>query len=302
MFTLLQVAALPSRPNPSDRGTSNPGAPPSESIASLAISDLRAVLRIAGGVNDRWDDPKVWRQYLLAETCELLDASIGVIQGQTIDADGRMGAQSTVLALHGWPDGQPTDPLTDALTAIENSSVRDLEPGIAPGIGTLFQRFEKRGFATVCRADIVDDGSYYQSVFHREFRSRVGSDDFVISVRHVIEPGRIEMITFDRPIGAQRFQRRDVTILRVLHDAIAPLIGLRLSTEEHICRDGLSTRLRDVLEALLEGSSEKAVSERLGLSSATIHEYVGMLYRHFKVQSRAELMAYFLSREPRSRP
>jgi DNA-binding CsgD family transcriptional regulator len=47
---------------------------------------------------------------------------------------------------------------------------------------------------------------------------------------------------------------------------------------------------------LLEGDSEKQHASRLGLSEATTHQYVTALYRHFGVQSRAQLMAHAIKR------
>ena len=55
--------------------------------------------------------------------------------------------------------------------------------------------------------------------------------------------------------------------------------------------ESLSPRLRQTLGCLLEGHSEKEIAHRLGLSATTIHQYVTALYRHFGVQSRAQLMA-----------
>jgi DNA-binding NarL/FixJ family response regulator len=51
---------------------------------------------------------------------------------------------------------------------------------------------------------------------------------------------------------------------------------------------------------LLQGDSEKQVAARLGLRQATTHEYVTTLYRHFRVQSRAQLMAHAIKRLARS--
>ena len=34
------------------------------------------------------------------------------------------------------------------------------------------------------------------------------------------------------------------------------------------------------------------------VSIKTVHDYVGMLYKHFHVSSRAELLAYFIRRQP----
>ena len=89
-----------------------------------------------------------------------------------------------------------------------------------------------------------------------------------------------------------------MTLLKLLHDEIAPLVGVRLTTEEHLSRDGLSKRLRETLSLLLEGYSEKQVAGELKLATRTVHDYVTMLYEHFQVSSRAELLAYFIRRKP----
>jgi DNA-binding CsgD family transcriptional regulator len=53
----------------------------------------------------------------------------------------------------------------------------------------------------------------------------------------------------------------------------------------------LSPRLRQTLERLLVGDSEKEVAARLGLSRHTVHVYVKTLYRRFDVSSKGELFA-----------
>jgi DNA-binding CsgD family transcriptional regulator len=115
-------------------------------------------------------------------------------------------------------------------------------------------------------------------------------------------PRRPESICIDRPHGANPFSTREISLLKLLHDEIAPLVGVRLTTEEHLSRDGLSKRLRETLSLLLEGYSEKQVASELKLASRTVHDYVAMLYQHFQVSSRAELLAYFIRRRPVARP
>jgi DNA-binding NarL/FixJ family response regulator len=56
----------------------------------------------------------------------------------------------------------------------------------------------------------------------------------------------------------------------------------------------LSPRLRDTLDALMTGASEKQIASVLGISHHTAHEYVKALYRRFGVTSRPELMATVL--------
>ena len=58
----------------------------------------------------------------------------------------------------------------------------------------------------------------------------------------------------------------------------------------------LSPRMRDTLQLLLAGDSEKEVAAKLNLSPHTVHIHVKKLYKRLDVSSRAELMAKCLSR------
>jgi DNA-binding CsgD family transcriptional regulator len=53
----------------------------------------------------------------------------------------------------------------------------------------------------------------------------------------------------------------------------------------------LSPRLRQTLQSLLAGDSEKQAAAKLGVSQNTVHVYVKQLYRKFDVNSRGELLA-----------
>jgi DNA-binding CsgD family transcriptional regulator len=62
------------------------------------------------------------------------------------------------------------------------------------------------------------------------------------------------------------------------------------------CPD-LSPRLRQTLDRLLAGDSEKQIAGRLKLSPNTVHVYVKALYRRFDVCSRGELLSRFVRQE-----
>jgi len=57
----------------------------------------------------------------------------------------------------------------------------------------------------------------------------------------------------------------------------------------------LSPRLRQTLDRLLAGDSEKQVARHLALSKNTVHVYVKALYREYNVNSRGELLAKFVN-------
>ena len=56
----------------------------------------------------------------------------------------------------------------------------------------------------------------------------------------------------------------------------------------------LSPRLRQTLDRLLAGDSEKEIAFRFGRSRHTVHVYVKKLYQRFGVSSRGELFARFV--------
>jgi DNA-binding CsgD family transcriptional regulator len=94
---------------------------------------------------------------------------------------------------------------------------------------------------------------------------------------------------------------RQQRLLGFFHGELGPLIGQSLASHADPSSDRLSRRLRATLACLLEGDGEKHVASRLGLSQATIHQYVTALYRHSNAGSRAQLLATVMSRTGRGR-
>src|SRR4029453_18848088 len=149
-----------------------------------------------------------------------------------------------------------------------------------------FAHIVRQGWVTVARGDVADDAANRGAPFYQNFRRRIDCDDYIVSIRIVDVPRRAEAIQIDRPHGAARFGMREVALLKLLHDEVAPLVGVRLATEGHLCRGGRSKRPGETVELLLEGRSEKEVALEMDLSIKTVHEYVGMIYKHFHVSSR----------------
>ena len=104
-----------------------------------------------------------------------------------------------------------------------------------------------------------------------------------------------------RAWGEKRFSERECRLIQLMHDELAPLVGRQLAAAGEPGPSGLSRRKREVLECLLEGDSDKFIALRLGISTATVSEYVTEVFRHFGVCSRAQLSATFLRRYRRRR-
>jgi len=262
----------------------------------VSLDEVSAVIRLVREVCDRWDDPPAWREHFLRGACQLLGAHVAFMLAD-FEPDrgwfGNLGVTSVV----GLPAPLSTM-VQPAISKMNQRRFEDVSENYFPGTMKLNADIERQGWVTVAGSDLVDDDSYHASSWYQTFFKQIDCDDYMVSIRVVDVPRRPEAITIDRPHGAPRFGAREVTLLKLLHDEIAPLVGVRLTTEEHFSRDGLSRRLRETLALLLEGHSEKQVATSLNLGTRTVHDYVTRLYQHFNVSSRAELLAYFVRRTP----
>ena len=264
---------------------------------NVAPDEVSAVIRLVQQLCDRWDDPRAWREHLLRGACKLLHGHVGMIladHGGPNHRSGRMAA----LCTFGVPPMRTKNLLQPAVTQWERRTCLEVSENDMPGLAQLYADIRRQGWATAARDELVDAATYHASPMYLNVRRQLDCDDFIVSIRFVDLPRRTEAISIDRPHGAPPFGPREVTLLKLLHDEIAPLIGVRLATEEHLSREGLSKRLRETLSLLLEGRSEKEAAAALGLAIRTVHDYVTMLYQHFEVTSRAELLAYFIRRTP----
>jgi DNA-binding CsgD family transcriptional regulator len=267
----------------------------------VSLDEVSSVIRLVREVYDLWDDPRAWREHLLHGACRLIDGHVGIIlEDDHSGAPGYFG-NLCVTSIVGLPATMHTL-VQPAISQLDQRKYDDVSENVMAGVNNLWDQMQRQGWVTVAGNQIADEVAYHTSPFYQNFKREIDCDEYVISIRVVDLPQRPEAILIDRPHGAARFGPHEVSLLKLLHDEIAPLVGIRLTTEEHLSRDGLSKRLRETLSLLLDGHSEKQVASELKLATRTVHDYVTMLYEHFQVSSRAELLAYFIRRKPLTRP
>jgi DNA-binding CsgD family transcriptional regulator len=144
------------------------------------------------------------------------------------------------------------------------------------------------------REQIVPDRDWYGSVEFNEAFGPDGIDGGIIST-HPLSGGSLDILTAHPRLG-RGLGRREMLLVHLVHREIAPLVGRALAGSWEPNLAGLSPRMRQTLDGLLEGDGEKQVALRLGISRETVHVYVKGLYQYFGVDSRSELLAYFLRR------
>jgi DNA-binding CsgD family transcriptional regulator len=262
----------------------------------VSVNDVSSVIRLVREVCDRWDDPRQWREHLLRGACRLLDGHVGMMLADYEHDGDYFGRLAVVSSVGVPPHLEPL--LQKTVSHADQRQVADVSESLSPGMTKLNETMSQQGWVTAAGNQLADAATHHASPVYQLMRKPLDCDDYVVSIRIVDVPRRPESITIDRPHGAAPFGEREVALLTLLHDEIAPLIGVRLTTEAHLSRDGLSKRLRETLTLLLEGYSEKQIAGELKLGTRTVHDYVTRLYEHFRVCSRAELLAYFIRRRP----
>ena len=253
----------------------------------LRLTDVRDVYRLIGECTELWDDAPAWRHHFLAGVNHLVRGRVGHYVFTPVDPVTESAGQP--FAACGWDSDEQYAFFVDSL----RRPLAEIVPGIAEVLTPL-----SRGRQVVASLhDIVAPDLWHRSEGYLRYHKPVGVDGLIASVRP--RDGGIEFLGSSRAFGERRFTDRELAVLRLAHNEITPLVGTRLATEDQLGRHVLSPRLRETLEGLLAGLSEKQIAERAHRSPATIHRHVTTLYRRFHVAGRGELLTYSLPRRPR---
>lgn len=255
----------------------------------LRLGEVRAVFRLVAECRELGYDARLWRQHL---------------------AEGLLHICTARLCTSGEGWGTPQDRLQrsallvgagfDAETAANFRKYQ--EDGMAvrdPAVRHAATLQAPRG--TFASEELVGEREYFGSVVYNEYYRKTRCDFCLFSYHLMPDPSGMSNIALFRAPDMPRFDRHDRKLLDLVSVEVGRLLGGPLALAEDPGVSSLSPRLRQTLEALLEGDGEKQAALRLGISPRTVHEYVEALYRHFGVSSRAELMALFL-RRLRGRP
>jgi DNA-binding CsgD family transcriptional regulator len=250
----------------------------------LRALDVRDAYRLIGDCRDLGNDPARWHRRMFEGLCRLVGADVGT------GGEARwLRPERPIQPLSFFDSGLP--PISrDRLAAYIRDKVHTIDP-----IWQALQRIPGR-LVTRTRRQLVPDAMWYRSVAFNDYHRPAGVGHRITSIFQVSGTGDISSIGLRRSLAERDFSPREQQLLSFFHTEIGRLIGGSLVSATEPGPDSLSPRLRQTLACLLEGDSEKQVAARLGLSHATTHQYVTTLYRHFGVQSRAQLLAHALRR------
>jgi DNA-binding CsgD family transcriptional regulator len=256
----------------------------------LTAHQIHQAYRLVGECRELGTDPHGWHRHLVERLRTLVDAQVG-IGGNTRDLAPGKEPRSLNVFRGGWATPDAARTWEEYARRVPMTRTPEYARIIsAPG-----------PCGTFMRDHLWTRGAWYASQAFNDVHRPSGIDDYILSIAKA--PGGIvsNSVWLHRPIGARPFTDREWRLVRFVHTEVGAMIGAALASALEPGLAGLSTRQRQTLDALLDGLSEKEIAARLGISTPTVHEYVGLIYRHFRVRARSELMARFVGRARPSR-
>jgi DNA-binding CsgD family transcriptional regulator len=191
----------------------------------------------------------------------------------------------------GWEPGFDRDGWVRAFGDIQR--VQKLSP-VFPALREIVRSQQT---AALPRDRIVPDGVWFRSAEYELFHSVAGLGENLYLVRPIRgADNRFSVMYTCRATGCRPFTAREQEIARLLHAEVVPRIGASLASYDEPSPAALPPRVRQVLVCILEGDGDKQIAARLTISVYTVNQYVKLIFRHFGVQSRAELMARWVRR------
>jgi len=254
------------------------------------VDEIRRVFRLVNACLDCWDHPDEWQAVLFEGLIELTGISATILHLVRPGEDPER-PEFVPIASGGWASSEAERLYLESLSGDERPPLPNFDAMYTPGLA--------EGTMALSRPMVVPDDLWYASAFFEHYVKPTGLDEWASAFRAAPQLKSMVMLGGNSIRGAEPISMNRLKLMGILGEEIIPLLGTRLSLHGQISRAGLTHRQRQTLELLLDGLSEKQVAYRLGLSRATVHDYVVRLHRHFDVQSRGELLSYFIKRRPR---
>lgn len=259
---------------------------------SLALSDVRSLLRLLGEVRELGDSPAAWRSHLATQLSQLCGARAVVSSElsprshenraeEAAASAGSCQAATKPLAVAYAGLGQAdAEPFFQDVIWYDHASDHTLKH-LVPLYGSTFVR---------SRAELADDATWYRSALANDRFRRHDCDDFIIAMCAVPGAGVICSLELFRPWRGARFGERERLLVQLVQEELSRDFQASFAPVRR-----LSPRQQQVLGLLRRGLAEKEIAAELGVSPHTVHDYVKALYRAHRVSNRAGLLAQLAS-------
>ena len=250
---------------------------------ALRHKDYRAVYWVLGECCELGYTPEAWAHHLF----EFFNANMGVhlmsiFEGSADMAYGRQcpGVKDEVLVY-----GQSMQKVLGLMQDYWESGGINDDPALPAW------RKIRQPVATRARQQLVSDADWGRSAIVNEYFRCTGSSEMILS-RCPATNERHLLVNLWRPLHEKQFSERDTQLVYLLTKEISILFKEGRLAPLATSMKSLSPRLRQVLDLLNRGYTEKQIAVTLGSSAHTVHNQIHALYRALKVNSRSQLFSH----------
>lgn len=249
---------------------------------TLQEDDARAMVRLLGqtaAVEGGHQDKK---RFLMDGLCRLIQADCWVwtLGCQLVPGE----AQVYVSALHDGFDESRYAALLEALA----------HPVMGHAVETFYAAIAEEKTHTTMLRDEIDPRRIAYGPGPDALWKKADIGSLMLS-GYPIDDNSLSAIAIYRRVDDTPFTERDKLIAHIILDEVPWLHMTGWPEDRGATVPQLSPRQRTVLNLLLDGLGRKQIADQLGITENTVSGYVKDIYRHFSVNSQAELMHRFLT-------
>lgn len=219
------------------------------------------------------------RQHVVESLRNLIGAEVVACVNDTSFAVGLRGG-ITHVTLAGF----------DAGTATVFSTHQEYGSDFNPYIQRMISRVATvpmNTVTTLADQEVIERSTWNKSTWVNDYVRPARLDRFLGSMR-LVGPHIAHGFGLMRSAGSTPFTDEDQEVMQLVH------MGLGDVFPQAAVRETLAPRVQQTLDALLDGSCDKDIAARLGISPHTVRQYVKTIFKAYGVSSRLELAAQLL--------
>lgn len=244
-------------------------------LGFIRVERVRAAMRLVGEVRELGTCSEPGRLHLLEGVLKLIGCALG---GAVLDTGYAPGVKGGIAAatLTGF-DREIVD-VFDA-HQVHGSQINPFHDAVMQKMTSL-----QGQVYTATNSEIVERKVWNGSMWINEYVRPARIDHFLCSMRVVGKSAGIG-VGFMRAARDRPFSTEDRELLHLVH------LGVGQFYDPDSPRSRLAPRMRETLDVLLTGATDKEIAAQLRISPHTVRQYVKMLLRAYNVTNRSQLIA-----------
>lgn len=238
------------------------------------------MVRLLGEVVAMKGAHAIKKNHVMAGLCRIIEANCWATSLAC-----RYGTEPVPVYVGFSHGGFSEDHFSKFLVALEHPDMPELN-------AALMNEFRhRRTHLTRLREQIDLDNRFTRSAAFPLWTA-AGIEQVIMSI-YPLDPVSESICAVYRPPGSPPFTVRESRIVHIILSEVPWLHALGWPEDRGVTVPRLTQRQRLVLNLMLEGQSRKIIADHMSISIHTVGEYIKAVYRHFKVQSQAELITRF---------